>query len=67
MNELSLKELTSVEDEIRTEEILAKTINWCASQCDDPEIRGVLEGIAEQHQLRVAEISQYFNRSHLTQ
>ncbi|UTR15782.1 hypothetical protein MM221_04155 [Salipaludibacillus sp. LMS25] len=67
MNELSLKELTGVEDEVRTEEILAKTINWCASQCEDPEIRGVLEGIAEQHQLRVADISQYFNRSRFEQ
>ncbi|WP_026693945.1 hypothetical protein [Peribacillus kribbensis] len=62
MTRLTTKELSFIEDEIRAETITAKTINWCASLCDDPEMRTRLERIAESHQLRIAEISQYFNR-----
>jgi hypothetical protein len=58
-----MKELAFIEDEIRAEEITAKTMNWCASQCNDMELKTVLEEIAEQHQLRIAELSQYFNRA----
>ncbi|HWK23176.1 MAG TPA: hypothetical protein VNS08_09115 [Ureibacillus sp.] len=61
MNFLSLKELAFIEDEIRTEEITAKTMNWCASQCEDQEIKKSLEEMAEKHQLKIAELSQYFN------
>ncbi|WP_167553101.1 hypothetical protein [Evansella clarkii] len=60
---LTMKELAFIEDEIRAEEITAKTMNWCASQCNDIELKTVLEEIAEQHQLRIAELSQYFNRA----
>ncbi|UTR11081.1 hypothetical protein MM300_01745 [Evansella sp. LMS18] len=60
---LTMKELAFIEDEIRAEEITAKTMNWCASQCKDLELKTVLEEIAEQHQLRIAELSQYFNRA----
>ncbi|WP_169910991.1 hypothetical protein [Evansella clarkii] len=60
---LTMKELAFIEDEIRAEEITAKTMNWCASQCNDMELKTVLEEIAEQHQLRIAELSQYFNRA----
>jgi hypothetical protein len=63
LNHLTTKELAFIEDEIRAEEITAKTFNWCASQCDDEEIRLKLEQLAESHQLKVAEISQYFNRT----
>jgi hypothetical protein len=67
MTQLTTKELSFIEDEIRSEEITAKTINWCASQCDDKELRYLLEQIAEQHQLNIAELSQYFNRARMVQ
>lgn len=67
MNQLTTKELSFIEDEIRAEEITAKTINWCASQCSDRELRASLEKIAEQHQLKIADLSQYFNRSRVIQ
>jgi hypothetical protein len=63
MNQLTLRELMMMEDELRAEQITAKTMNWCASQCQDTATRTILEQMAEQHQLRVAELSQYFNRT----
>jgi hypothetical protein len=63
LNQLTLKELTLIEDEIRGEEIIAKTMNWCASQCKDGNIRQILEDLAETHQRKIADLSQYFNRS----
>ncbi|AMA72831.1 MULTISPECIES: hypothetical protein [Aneurinibacillus] len=63
MNEITLRELMMIEDELRAESITAKTMNWCASQCQDAGMRSMLERMAEQHQLRVAELSQYFNRT----
>lgn len=63
MTNLTMKELAFIEDEIRAEEITAKTMNWCAAQSKDPELRKVLEGMAEKHQLKVAALSQYFNRT----
>ncbi|MBP2239491.1 hypothetical protein J2Z40_000044 [Cytobacillus eiseniae] len=67
MNQLTKKELSYIEDEIRAEEITAKTLNWCASQCDDQELGAMLEQLAESHQLKIAELSQYFNRSKMIQ
>ncbi|MBN6888080.1 rubrerythrin [Cytobacillus horneckiae] len=63
MYQLTTRELASIEDEIRAEEITAKTFNWCASLCEDSDIKAELEQLAEQHQLRIAELSTYFNRS----
>jgi ferritin-like metal-binding protein YciE len=63
MKELTTKELAYIEDEIRAEEITAKTMNWCASQCQDQELKQKLEQMAEQHQLKIADLSQYFNRT----
>lgn len=63
MNQLTTKELAYIEDEIRAEEITAKTINWCASQCEDLELEKQLEDIAERHQMKIADLSKYFNRS----
>ncbi|WP_100407980.1 hypothetical protein [Bacillus solitudinis] len=63
MTQLTTKELAFFEDEIRAEEITAKTMNWCASQCDDTNLKRTLEQLAEQHQLKIADLSQYFNRS----
>ncbi|GAB7388191.1 hypothetical protein BSNK01_20280 [Bacillaceae bacterium] len=63
MNRLTTKELMFIEDEIRAEEITAKTMNWCAAQCKDADLKGKLEGMAEQHQLNIAALSQYFNRT----
>jgi hypothetical protein len=67
MKELTIKELSYIEDEIRAEEITAKTINWCASLCDDQNLKKSLEQLAEQHQLKVADLSQYFNQSKMVQ
>ncbi|MFE8695894.1 hypothetical protein ACFYKT_05880 [Cytobacillus sp. FJAT-53684] len=67
MNQLTTKELAFIEDEIRAEEITAKTMNWCASLCEDQELRKNLEQLAEQHQLKIAELAQYFNRSKMIQ
>ena len=67
MKQLTLKELSFIEDEIRAEEILGKTINWCASLCNDKTLKNELEQMAEQHQLNVAALSQYFNQSKLIQ
>lgn len=58
-----MKELAFIEDEIRAEEITAKTMNWCASQCEDKELKKILEEMAEHHQLKIAELSQYFNQA----
>lgn len=63
MTHLTTKELAFVEDEIRAEEITAKAMNWCASQCKDEELRKSLEQMAESHQLKIAKLSQYFNRT----
>ncbi|TCN25417.1 hypothetical protein [Mesobacillus foraminis] len=63
MTHLTTKELAFVEDEIRAEEITAKTMNWCASQCKDQELRKTLEQMAESHQLKIASLSQYFNQT----
>ena len=63
MTELTMKELAFIEDEIRAEEITAKTMNWCASQCDDQELKTALEEMAVKHQLKIAELSQHFNRT----
>ncbi|RXI96555.1 hypothetical protein DS745_22885 [Anaerobacillus alkaliphilus] len=62
MAELTTKELAFIEDQIRAEAIIAKTMNWCATQCSDPELKSNLEQLAEQHQLKIADLSQYFNR-----
>lgn len=67
MTILTVKELAFIEDEIRAEEIIAKTMNWCAAQCKDQELRKTLEEIAEKHQLKIASLSQYFNRTNNTQ
>ncbi|ARK31215.1 hypothetical protein [Halalkalibacter krulwichiae] len=67
MNQLTTKELAFIEDEIRAEEITAKTLNWCASQCKDEQIRTILEQLAEQHQLQIGELAQYFNRAGMIQ
>ncbi len=67
MNQLTTKELSYIEDEIRAEEITAKTMNWCASLCEDQELRVFLEELAESHQLKIADLSQYFNRSKMMQ
>ncbi|MBM7602356.1 hypothetical protein JOC75_000326 [Metabacillus crassostreae] len=63
MNKLTTKELAFIEDEIRAEAITAKTINWCASLCEDQQLKKQLEQMAENHQLKIADLSQYFNRS----
>ncbi|MFJ8067200.1 hypothetical protein ACIQYS_21740 [Psychrobacillus sp. NPDC096426] len=63
MTVLTMKELAFIEDEIRAEEIIAKTMNWCATQCKDQELRKTLEDMAEGHQLKIAKLSQYFNRT----
>ena len=63
MTVLTLKELAFMEDEIRAEVIIAKTMNWCATQCIDQELRNTLEEMAEKHQLKIGELSQYFNRT----
>jgi len=52
MTHLTTKELAFIEDEIRAEEITAKTINWCASLCKDQELHKSLEQMAEKHQLK---------------
>ncbi|PLR77463.1 hypothetical protein CU633_10695 [Bacillus sp. V3-13] len=67
MTQLTTKELAFIEDEIRAEEITAKTMNWCASQCKDQELRKTLEQLAETHQLKIADLSQYFNRTNTIQ
>ena len=67
MAHLTAKELAFIEDEIRAEEITAKSMNWCASQCNDPELKNTLEQLAETHQLKIADLSQYFNRSRTIQ
>ncbi|MEK3981413.1 hypothetical protein MKY37_20590 [Psychrobacillus sp. FSL K6-2836] len=67
MTVLTMKELAFMEDEIRGEEIIAKTMNWCATQCKDQELRKIMEEIAEKHQLKIASLSQYFNRTNNTQ
>ncbi|MBD1380528.1 hypothetical protein [Metabacillus arenae] len=67
MLQLTSKELSFIEDEIRAEEITAKTMNWCASQCKDPELRKTLEQLAEHHQLKIADLAQYFNRAGMIQ
>lgn len=67
MAQLTTKELAFIEDEIRAEEITAKTLNWCAAQCRDKELRKSLEQLAESHQLKIADLSQYFNRSGMLQ
>lgn len=67
MAQLTTKELSFIEDEIRAEEITAKTINWCASQCSDQDLKKLLEQLAENHQLKIADLSSYFNRSEITQ
>ncbi|KKI90096.1 hypothetical protein WQ54_23590 [Bacillus sp. SA1-12] len=67
MTRLTTKELAFIEDEIRAEEIAAKTINWCASLCNDKELRDALEQIAENHQLKIGELAQYFNKSGMIQ
>ncbi|MFD2680344.1 hypothetical protein [Bacillus seohaeanensis] len=67
MNQLTTKELALIEDEIRAEEITAKTMNWCAAQCEDEELRKRLEQLAESHQLKIADLAQYFNRSRMIQ
>jgi hypothetical protein len=67
MKQLTMKELSFIEDEIRAEEIAAKTINWCASLCEDESLKKSLEQMAEQHQLKVADLSQYFNQSKMMQ
>lgn len=63
MTVLTMKELAFIEDEIRSEVIIAKTMNWCATQCKDKELSKTLEEMAEKHQLKIAELSQYFNRT----
>ncbi|GGA42656.1 MULTISPECIES: hypothetical protein [Psychrobacillus] len=63
MTVLTMKELAFMEDEIRAEVITAKTMNWCATQCKDPELRKTLEQMAEKHQLKIIELSQYFNQT----
>ncbi|RDI45658.1 hypothetical protein [Falsibacillus pallidus] len=60
---MTQKELSYVEDEIRAEEITAKTLNWCASMCLDIELRDALADMAERHQLRIAALSKYFHES----
>lgn len=67
MNQLTIREMMMIEDELRAEQITGKTLNWCASQCQEASTRSLLEQMAEQHQLRVAEISQYFNRAEYIQ
>ncbi|MBP3950814.1 hypothetical protein [Bacillus suaedae] len=67
MKELTTKELAFIEDEIRAEEITAKTMNWCASQCEDELLRKSLEQMAERHQLKVADLAKYFNKTGLIQ
>jgi ferritin-like metal-binding protein YciE len=67
VNQLTTKELAFIEDQIRAEEIIAKTMNWCASQCEDQELRTSLEQLAESHQLKIADLAQYFNRSKFIQ
>jgi len=67
MTILTMKELAFMEDEIRSEVIIAKTMNWCATQCKDQDLRALLEKMAEKHQLKIADLSQYFNRTNSTQ
>ncbi|KQL36015.1 hypothetical protein [Psychrobacillus sp. FJAT-21963] len=63
MTVLTKKELAFIEDEIRSEVIIAKTMNWCATQCKDQELSKTLEEMAEKHQLKIADLSQYFNQT----
>ncbi|WP_018924562.1 hypothetical protein [Salsuginibacillus kocurii] len=63
MSELTTRELSFIEDEIRAEALCAKTMNWCASGCDDPDLRATLEELAEKHQHLVKDLSQYFNQA----
>ncbi|KRI45725.1 hypothetical protein, partial [Acinetobacter baumannii] len=63
MNQMSIREMMAIEDELRAEQITGKTLNWCASQCREASMRSMLEQMAEQHQLRVGEMARYFNRT----
>ncbi|SDO01330.1 hypothetical protein SAMN05518871_109104 [Psychrobacillus sp. OK028] len=67
MTGLTMKELAYVEDEIRAEVITAKTLNWCATQCNDQDLKKTLEEMAEKHQLKIVDLSQYFNRTNNVQ
>ncbi|WP_238446492.1 hypothetical protein [Alkalihalophilus pseudofirmus] len=59
------KELALIEDEIRAEEITAKTMNWCAAHCNDDELRSLIEHMAESHQKNIIQISTYLNQAKL--
>ncbi|SEM16021.1 hypothetical protein SAMN05192533_101251 [Mesobacillus persicus] len=63
MIQLTTKELSFIEDEIRAEEITAKTMSWCASQCKEAGLKETLHKMAESHHLKVIELSNYLNRS----
>lgn len=63
MTQLTTKELSFIEDEIRAEEITAKTMSWCASHCKEPGLKETLDKMAESHHLNVLELSKYLNRS----
>ncbi len=50
MTNLTAKELTALDDQIKTEQVLVKKYKAMACLCSDTKIQGDLNGIADKHQ-----------------
>ena len=50
MANLTTKELTALDDQIRHEQVLVKKYKAMASLCTDPKVQGDLNCIADKHQ-----------------
>ena len=50
MTNLTAKELTALDDQIKTEQVLVKKYKAMACLCGDTKLQGDLNGIADKHQ-----------------
>lgn len=59
MPALTTKELTALEEQLNSEQVLIKKYNTMAGQCTDPAIKSKLESIAVKHQQHYNKLVNY--------
>jgi len=61
MANLTTKELTALEDQIKYEQVLVKKYQAMACLCNDAKIQNELNGFAQKHQQHCDTLMTFFN------
>jgi hypothetical protein len=63
VNQLSTKELVYLEDTSKIFEAIQKTCQHAMSECTDPQVKSLIQGMSSQHQQWIQTSASFVNRS----